>query len=354
MLTFAVILWYIAIITNQIGATEQMPSQKFTAVAPSNIAFIKYWGNRDNKLRVPLNDSLSMNLDHAITTTTVEFDAQLERDHVVIGGAELENAAPAAVRISAHLDRVRALAKIETCARVESKNNFPSGAGIASSASAFAALALTATRAAGLELSERELSVLARHGSGSAARSIPDGFVEWLTSWESARSYAQSIAPPEHWELRDVIAIVSTEEKHVGSTEGHRAAITSPFLAERLNALPARFHRVRHALLARDLALLGPAIEEEAIELHTVAMTSRPPIFYWSPGMVRVIQSAQKWRNDGLCVYFTLDAGPNVHLICEAKDAEQIANLARDVDNVKDVIVNAPGAGARLSNEHLF
>ncbi len=328
--------------------------QKATGISCSNIAFIKYWGNRDHAKRVPLNDSLSMNLDHAVTTTTVAFNPKLQNDRIALGGAELDAASPAATRVIAHLDRIRARAKIETKARVESQNNFPSGTGIASSASAFAALTLAAMRAAGLELSERELTVLARQGSGSAARSIPSGFVECLTSWDSDRSYAASIAPPEHWDLRDVIAIVSTQAKAVGSTEGHSAAHSSPFLAERLNALPARFHRVRRAILAKDLALLGPAIEEEAIELHTIAMTSRPPIFYWTPGMVRVIQQMQSWRKDGLAVYFTLDAGPNVHLICEATDAGQVAKLARGVEEVQDVIVNAPGAGARLIDEHLF
>ena len=323
--------------------------QKTMCVAFSNIAFIKYWGSRDAALRIPLNDSVSMNLDHATTTTTVEFDANLDHDVVVIGGKDAEGSARA--RVIAHLDRVRALAKIEMCVRMQSENNFPMGAGIASSASAFAALSLAATRAAGVELSERELAILARQAAGSACRSIPGGFVEWIAGSSSTESYAITIAPPEHWDLRDVIAIVSTEEKKVGSYEGHAAAQTSHFLAERINALPARFHRVRQAILARDLSLLGPAIEEEAIELHLIAMTSHPPIFYWSPGMVRVIEAARAWRRDGLAVYFTLDAGPNVHLICEAKDADQVASLARVVADVQRVIVNAPGGAAKIVNE---
>ncbi len=323
-----------------------MQNRKATSVSCSNIAFIKYWGNRDAVRRVPLNDSVSMNLDHATTTTTVEFDPALTEDAVVINGNAANDATRA--RVVAHLNRVRSLAKIETKAKVESQNTFPTGAGMASSASAFAALTVAATCAAGLALAERELSKLARQASGSACRSIPAGFVEWITGSDSNNSYAVSIAPPDHWDLRDVVAIVSMDEKQVGSTEGHAAALSSPFLAERLNALPVRLHRVRRALLARDLALLGPAIEEEAIELHMIAMTSRPPIFYWSPGMVRVIQAMQRWRADGLAVYFTLDAGPNVHLICEGKDAEQVATLAREVQDVQQVIVNAPGGAARL------
>ncbi|MBI5652383.1 MAG: diphosphomevalonate decarboxylase [Chloroflexi bacterium] len=329
-----------------------MASQKATAEAKSNIAFIKYWGNRNNALRIPLNDNLSMNLDHAFTTTTVAFDAQINADQIVIGENEAQGAARD--RVIAHLDRVRAIAKIETRARVQSQNNFPMGAGIASSASAFAALSLAATRAAGLELSERDLSMLARLGSGSACRSIPGGFVEWIAGHGGNASYAYSLAAPAHWDLRDVIAIVSAEEKKVGSSDGHSIAHTSPFLLTRQNNLPARFHRVRHAIRARDLALLGPAIEEDAVELHLIAMTSRPPIFYWSPGMVRVIDAARAWRADGLAVYFTLDAGPNVHLICESKDADQVASRAREIADVQQVIVNAPGDAARLIEAHLF
>ena len=329
-----------------------MQTGKATCVSCSNIAFIKYWGNRDAVQRVPLNDSVSMNLDHATTTTTVEFDAQLNDDAISIGGGEANQAARQ--RVVTQLDRVRALAKIETKARVQSQNSFPTGAGIASSASAFAALSLAATRAAGLELSERELSMLARQGSGSACRSVPAGFVEWIAGSSSEDSYAVSIAPPAHWDLRDVIAVVSVEEKQTGSTTGHAAAQTSHFLSERLRALSTRFHHVRRAILAKDLALLGPSIEEDAIELHFIAMTSIPPIFYWSPAMVRVIRSAQRWRADGLGVYFTLDAGPNVHLICESKDADQVTALARAVPDVQQVIVNAPGGAARLIEEHLF
>jgi len=329
-----------------------MTVQKTTSRANSNIAFIKYWGNRDLVFRLPRNDSVSMNLDHATTTTTVEFDAALTDDQVVIGGEAAQDAAR--TRVITHLDRVRALAHLETKARVQSQNSFPTGAGIASSASAFAALSLAATRAAGLDLSERALSILARQGSGSACRSIPAGFVEWIAGSHSEDSYALSIAPPEHWDLRDVVAVVSAEEKRIGSTHGHAASQTSHFLAERLQALPIRFHHVRRAIFAKDLALLGPAIEADAIELHFIAMTSVPPIYYWNPGMVRVIQAALHWRADGLAVYFTLDAGPNVHLICEAKDVDQVAALARAVPDVQQIIVNAPGGAAHLVDEHLF
>lgn len=333
-----------------------MPNRKATACASSNIAFIKYWGNHDARLRIPLNDSLSMTLAALVTTTTVQFEEGLEQDIVTLDEKELEG--PARARVSEHLDRIRAQAKVQDKARVVSRNNFPAGTGLASSASGFAALTLAATCAAGLNLSERALSVLSRLGSGSAARSIPGGFVEWLaatsTTATSEQSYARTFMPADAWDLRDVIAVVTHVPKKIGSTEGHHLALTSPFMSERLSRLPARFHRVKRAILAHDLKALGPDIENEAIELQMIAMTSRPPIFYWSPEMVRVIEAARSWREQGLPVYFTLDAGPNVHLVCEAKDAETVAQNARELEGVQQVIVSGPGGPATPIETHLF
>lgn len=331
-------------------------SNKTTAIANSNIAFIKYWGNFDARLRMPLNDSLSMNLDALTTETTVEFDDAMEHDEIVIGGEPADEKSDA--RVKEHLNRIRKEARMETKARVHSRNNFPSATGLASSASAYAALTLAATRAAGLELSERNLSILARHGSGSAARSIPPGFVEWLAATNvtsvSDQSYGRQLMPPEAWDLRDVIAIVSRDPKKVGSSEGHAAVNTSPFLGERISRLPIRYHRVRRELLNKNLKGMGADIEAEALELHMLAMTSRPPIFYWSPATVRVMDAVRQWRNEGLNVYYTLDAGPNVHVLVEAKDAEEIANRLRKFADVQEVLVSGAGRGARVSEEHLF
>jgi diphosphomevalonate decarboxylase len=178
-----------------------MTLPKATAISCANIAFIKYWGRKDHTLRLPLNSSISMNLDRTTTTTTVLFDPALEADQVMIEDGETSD--KAAQRVSEHLDRIRTLAGISTRAQVVSRNSFPMGAGIASSASAFAALTAAACAAAGLEPDERTLTILARLGSGSACRSIPAGFVEWHTADTSEGSYAEPIASPEHWDLRD-------------------------------------------------------------------------------------------------------------------------------------------------------
>lgn len=329
-----------------------MANRKATANANSNIAFIKYWGNRDQFLRLPLNDSLSMSLEALTARTTVEFDDGLKEDQVEIGETEITPATRE--RVVKHLDRVRAESRVTAKARVVSRLNFPAGTGLASSAAGFAALTLAATCAAGLGLDERALSVLARLGSGSACRSIPGGFVEWVASMSSVTSFARTIAPADYWDLRDVAVVVTEQAKRVGSSEGHLAAPTSPFLGERLNRLPGRFHRSKRAVLERNLHALGPDLEAEAIELHLMAMTSRPPVYYWSAEMVRVIEAARAWREQGLPVYFTLDAGPNVHLICEGKDADQVAASARGTEGVREVIPSGVGGPAHLSEEHLF
>lgn len=325
---------------------------KATAIAHPNIAFIKYWGNHDPRLRLPLNDSLSMNLESLTTTTTVEFDSARDSDQVSLNDAPADDSTTR--RVAVHLDLLRSLAKVNHHARVASKNNFPAASGIASSASAFAALTVAGCSALGLELNERELSILARQGSGSAARSIPAGFVEWLASLESDHSYARSVAAPEYWDLRDVIAVVSDKAKSVSSSEGHSRSKTSPFMGARLDHLPARFHHALRAIRQRDLAALGADTEAEALELHAIAMTSRPPILYWTAATTRVMQSVFAWRESGLAVYFTLDAGPNVHLICPADQADDVATRVRELGEIKDVLISGPGDGARLTDDPLF
>ncbi|MFU8773406.1 MAG: diphosphomevalonate decarboxylase, partial [Anaerolineales bacterium] len=162
------------------------------AKASPNIAFIKYWGDRDPGLRIPANSSISMNLADLFTITSVAFQADLKADHLILNTRTISG--PGLARVRKFLDRVRSMAGIDWFARVNSENNFPIGAGIASSASAFASLALAASSAAGLDLSEAQLSSLARTGSGSACRSLPGGFVEWQAGEDHHSSYAFSIA----------------------------------------------------------------------------------------------------------------------------------------------------------------
>lgn len=301
---------------------------KATAIAPANIAFIKYWGKTDEELRLPYNASISMNLSACTTTTTVEFSDAFEKDTVSEGFDEK--------RIIAHIDRLRKLAGVQLKAKILTKNSFPKSAGIASSASGLAALTVAAVTALGLKLRELELSVLARLGSGSACRSIPDGFVKWEDS------YAYSLYPPSYWDLRDILLIVENNIKDVSSSAGHEGAYTSPFFTKRLQEVPKRIRRLEAALAKKDFQKLGEVIEEDCLDMHLVMQTQSPPLFYWNEKTKQVIRAIKK---SGLPVYFTIDAGPNVHLICEAKDEKQVIDSLR---NTCQIIVNKPTRGAHI------
>jgi diphosphomevalonate decarboxylase len=324
---------------------------KATAVANPNIALIKYWGKVDEALNLPANPSLSMNLAILTTVTTVEFRPGLLVDMVTIDGQQAEGRA--LDRVVAHLDRVRALASIGEHARVSSRSDFPAGTGLASSASAFAALSLAATRAAGLYLGEPDLSRLARLGSGSACRSVPAGFSLWEGDADET-SFARQVAPQEHWGLYDVVAIVSRQHKTVSSYDGHALAATSPLHRARLAAVPELLSAVRLGIRERDLEAVGQAVEVDALAMHGVMMTSRPSLLYWLPETVAVLRAVRSWRDAGLSVYFTVDAGPNVHCLCRAADAKGVERRLRNLEGVLDVLVSGTGEGVRLVEYHLF
>ena len=325
-----------------------MSKKTAAALAHPNIAFIKYWGNRDDALRIPMNGSLSMNLAGLETRTTVEFDPALTQDSLSLNGRPVTG--PGLARVSQLLDRVRAAAGDHSLARVSSDNNFPTGSGIASSAAAFAALALAASAAAGLDLDEAELSRLARSGSGSASRSIPGGFVEWQAGDSHQSSYAFSIAPPDHWQLADCVAVVSQTHKATGSTGGHALAPTSPLQAARVADAPRRLDICRKALLDKDFEAFAAVVEHDSNLMHAVMMTSSPNLFYWDPPTLAVMQAVQAWRSQGQQVCYTIDAGPNVHVLCAQDIQNKIQSQLLEISGVQKVILAAPGGPAVLIN----
>ena len=317
-----------------------------SAAAHPNIAFIKYWGNRDNALRLPSNGSVSMNLASLYTRTTVTFHGDLKSDVLWVNG---EKSSPAAeIRTAAFMDEVRRLVPGIGYAEIISENSFPTGAGMASSASAYAALAMAASAAAGLNLKENECSRLARMGSGSASRSIPDGFCEWLAGCGDEDSYAVSIAPSAHWDLRDLIAVVSGEHKKVGSSAGHGMADTSPFQAERVRTAPGRVKNCREAILNQNFDALAEVSERDMIMMHAVMMTQDPPLFYWEPVSLRLIKLVREWREEGLSCFATLDAGPNVHVICTPESTAELRGRMEKIEGVREVLESGPGGKAEL------
>ncbi|HEX9618377.1 MAG TPA: diphosphomevalonate decarboxylase [Anaerolineales bacterium] len=322
-----------------------------TAQSHPNIAFIKYWGNRDQYFRLPTNGSISMNLAGLHTRTRVTFDADLEADELSLDGQPVSGAG--LQRVSGFLDLVRQMAGLILRACVDSRNSFPTGAGIASSASAFAALSLAASAAAGLDLSEADLSRLARRGSGSACRSVPGGFVEWQAGESDETSYAFSIAPPDFWELADCIAVVSRAHKPTGSTEGHALAASSPLQASRLADAPRRLEWCRRAILERDFTAFAEVVELDSNLMHAVMMTSTPPLLYWQPATLAVMRSVQDLRKSGLPVCYTIDAGPNVHVICPSGVAPRVVESLEKIPGVENVLTSRPGGPAELLDESL-
>ena len=317
-----------------------------TALAHPNIAFIKYWGNCKPDARIPANGSISMNLGGLETRTQVIFEPSLRSDQFYLNKESTSGGALR--RVSEFLDRVREKAGIKYFAEVISENNFPMGAGIASSASAFAALALAASQAAGLRLGESELSRLARQGSGSACRSIPGGFVEWLVDDCDPDSGAVSIAPPEHWDLRDCIAIINREHKTIGSTEGHALAYTSPLQVARVAGAPQRLELCRQAILSRDFEAFAEITELDSNLMHAVMLTSKPALIYWQPTTLLIMQCVQDWRNNGIKACYTIDAGPNVHVITTIDHQSFVESELQKIPGVIQVITAKPGGPARL------
>lgn len=324
---------------------------KATAVAPSNIAFIKYWGRKDEELRLPENGSISMNLSNLLTTTTVEFNKNFKKDEIIINNQQEKEVGGRAIK---HLDRIRKIAKINYKAKVVTKNNFPTGTGLSSSASGFAALTVAACEAAGLKLSEKELSILARQGSGSACRSIPDGFVEWLDGDTSETSYGVSIYHHDYWDIVDVVAVVSKNKKEISTTEGHKRAASSPFFPLRLSKIKGKINLIKKYMKEKNFSLFGELVEAEALELHAIMLTSAPSLIYLLPGSLRVMHMVKKWRQEGLEVYFTVNTGQDIHLICQKKDVERVVKKTQEVPDVQRTIINYPSKGAHLIGDHLF
>ncbi len=317
-----------------------------TAEAGANIALTKYWGNANDDLRIPASDSVSITLDRTRTVTTVAFSPDQAEDEIVVDGVRLSGSArERAVR---HLDLLRERAGVSWRARVVSRNNFPAGAGIASSASGFAALTLAAAAALGLDLSPRDLSRLARRGSGSAARSIFGGFVLLHTGARDEEAFAEPLYPPDWWELCDLVAIVSRTEKGVSSGEGHRLAPTSALHRARLARVAELNRRVLDALARRDFAALGEAAEEDALLMHAVMMTSRPSLLYWLPETVMLMHRVHAWRREGMLAYFTIDAGPNVHILTLPEHADRLRADLLAMPGVQEVFVCRPGPEARV------
>lgn len=334
-----------------------------TATAYPNIALIKYWGKRDEALHLPLTTSLSLTLDVFATVTTVTVADELPADDITLGHprqtppAQVPPPAPApaafAAKVSAFLDVVRELAGDRRPARVVTVNTGPTGAGLASSASGFAALAMAAAAAYGLDLDQRELSRLARRGSGSASRSIYGGFAQWHRgTGRGAAGDRSSYAEPVDAPLLDpalVVAMVDDREKAVSSRVAMRRTVdTSPFFHPWVRSSAYDLREMLAALAAGDLPAVGEIAERNALGMHATMLGARPAVRYFAPGSMRVLDRVLDLRADGIAAYATMDAGPNVKVLCDRRDSAVVAAALAELDDAPRVVVANSGPPATL------
>ncbi|HAT54889.1 MAG TPA: diphosphomevalonate decarboxylase [Lactobacillus sp.] len=318
-------------------------NEPITAKAHTNIALVKYWGKADEQLILPTNDSISMTLDHFYSTTSVQFDPVLSTDEIILDGIKLP--ADGQQRIRQFMDLVRQLAGITTFAHIETSNHVPTTAGLASSASGFAALAGAAAKAAGLNLNRRELSRLARRGSGSATRSIYGGFVQWHAGHDDETSFAEPLEEKVDWPIRMIAIVVSRDEKKVGSRHGMKQSQTSPFFKDWVKQSNADIEPMKTALLKKDINRVGAIAEHNAMCMHATTLSAMPPFTYFNGDTIEAMQLITDLRNNGLNCYYTMDAGPNVKVICLENEVEPILDHLRPVFGDAHLVVAKPGSG---------
>ncbi|KAL3718872.1 hypothetical protein ACJRO7_003907 [Eucalyptus globulus] len=317
-----------------------------TAQTPTNIAVIKYWGKRDESLILPVNDSISVTLDpgHLCTTTTVAVSPAFEQDRMWLNGKEISLSGD---RFQSCLREIRARATdVENKEKgikiskkdweklhlhISSFNNFPTAAGLASSAAGLACLVFSLGKLMNVQEDHSQLSAIARQGSGSACRSLYGGFVKWIMGKEEngSDSLAVQLADEKHWdELVIIIAVVSSRQKETSSTSGMRESVeTSLLLQHRAKeVVPKRILKMEEAIQNRDFASFAALACADSNQFHAVCLDTSPPIFYMNDTSHRIINCVEKWNRseEAPQVAYTFDAGPNAVLIARNRKAASL------------------------------
>lgn len=314
------------------------------ARAHTNIALVKYWGKENQDLIIPMNNSFSLTLDHFYTDTQVTFDDKLTADEFILNGQVKQEQ-----KLFDFMDLVRQKAQISTFAKIESVNHVPTAAGLASSASAYAALAKAASVAAGLDLTNRQLSCLARRGSGSACRSIYGGFVEWLKGQDDETSYAIPFMEQVDWEIQMIAVVVNSQAKKIGSRAGMQTVVaTSPYYDAWVQETKKDIVALKQAIIAKDIDQVGQIAEENAMKMHALNLSASPHFSYFEPDSLRVMNLVEDLRKQGISCYYTLDAGPNVKIICLKQDTPKIKQALTKIVAPEQLLVASPGPGVSL------
>lgn len=320
------------------------------ARAHTNIALIKYWGKRDRDLFLPMNSSLSLTLDAFYTDTRVIFDDSLSADVFYLNkekqsSKELE-------KISQFLDLFREYTGEKGFVCVESLNFVPTAAGLASSASAFAALALATATALGLEMSREELSTFARRGSGSSTRSLFGGFVEWDMGTGSADSMAHPVDDAA-WNIGMIILAVDTGKKKIASRVGMEHAVqTSPFYPMWVETAAQDLQEMKAAIIQQDFERLGQITEHNGMKMHATTLSANPPFTYWTAATMKAQAAVRQVREEfGVPAYMTMDAGPNVKVLCRASDMGRLVKGLKEYLPAEQVLTSLSGPGAYILSE---
>jgi diphosphomevalonate decarboxylase len=316
------------------------------AEAFANIALVKYWGKLEREGNYPAVPSLSLTLSGLRTVTRVTLVPDLSADEVYLDGRVA--AGRPRERVVRLLDELRIHTGKSFHVRVDSRNDFPTAAGLASSASGFAALACAGNAAFVANLSQEGQSALARRASASAARSLFGGFVTLDVGAESA----VELAEPDFWDLVLLVAVTTAGQKPIGSTEAmNLTRSTSPYYPAWVANAPALFASAKQAVLRRDLEGLGLAMEQSTLMMHATMHAANPAVIYQLPATLSVIHEIRALRAEGTACYFTMDAGPHVKVLCESGSAEKVRARLAQIPGVCDVLTATPGPRARIVDE---
>jgi diphosphomevalonate decarboxylase len=314
-----------------------------TSRAYANIALVKYWGKRLDGNNAPATPSISLGLESLRTETTIERISE-KSDIIELDGKLADN--KTTDRIINYLDWWRSNDLIDGTFKVSSQNWFPTAAGLASSASGFAALATALSGFANKKISRLELSKLARIGSGSAARSIPGGISAMVTNSDpSARKIIDSSEIP--WGM--VVAVVDAPSKEIGSTEGMiLSQETSPYYNAWLKTAREDYKAMLPAIKELDLEKVGKIAEANALAMHACMSATRPSLVYWSEATITLLRKVKEWRQQGIKVYATIDAGPHVCLLANLSDLAEIAEKVNEIQGVKEVFSSKPAPSSSI------
>lgn len=329
-----------------------------TALSHPNKALVIYWGNENDTLRLPTRSSLSVTiqginhpLDYIVTLRTVQ---SAERDKVIIDG--IEDKGEIRTRFVYHLNAMRRYTGFKEKLEVTTKKSFPVGSGLAGSAASASALAEAFAGLVGKTSDMRLKSIMARRGSGSASRSIFGGFVMWNKGNSDYSSYARQIFNENHWDIRNIIAMVSSNPKKIKSIEGMKLSKeTCPeqFYSEFVSVADPHIQQISEALSARDIAKIGPLYEKENYLFRQVCLKTKPPLNYWTNVTEDIFNKVENLRNEGIPAYAGTDAGPNVHIFTLPRHVERVIRTIQEVEGIVGIIHCRVGEGSHLIEEHL-